>query len=121
MLECLRFSPVLSAFFYSAILLISVGVVANDVQACIRIAQTIIIPQSFHALTLVRNVISGVLHLVAFEQEEPPRHGHVKINACTSPLFERVNLYIVLACEIDLQSYEEGRKEFLVLPPARLP
>ena len=50
-----------------------------------------------------------------------PRHGYEKVNACTSPLSERVNLYSVLACEIDLQSYEEGRDEFLMLPPARLP
>ena len=81
----------------------------------------VIIPQGFHALTLVRNLIGGVLQFIAFEQEEPPRHGYEKVNTCTSPLFERVNRYSVLAFEIDLQSYEEGRKEFLVLPPARLP
>ena len=84
-------------------LLVGMRIVAYDMETGIRVAKTVIFPQGFHALALIRDAICGVLKFVTLEQYVSKRHRDDKVYPRTPSSCKRIDFDNALSREIDRQ------------------
>ena len=84
-------------------LIVGMRIVAYYMDAGIRVAKTVISPQGFHALALIRDAICGVLKFVTLEQYVSKRHRDDKVDPGTPSSCKRIDVDNALSRGIDRQ------------------
>ena len=100
---CRYIREALRRFLNLTTLLVGMRIVAYDMETDIRVAKTVIVPQGFHTLALMRDAICGVLEFVTLEQYGTPRHGDDKVYPRTPSSCKRIDFDNALSREIDRQ------------------